>query len=238
MSCRSVEPQGPPDEGRADFPPLPADRALPRIPKQERSRAKRDALLRTAARLFAERGFDATTTTDIAAAAGVSVGTLYSYFQDKRQILLTFMADTGAMLASLNLPAAMDGPDPRQTLRRTLARALPYGIDSYRLHRAWMSLRERDPELAAYGIEVLRWIYHELLVAIRRAHAEGKTWPDLDMERTCWTLTMLLDHVWHSQLRPELLTEEEFCRQRDALADLVYHAIFSGAAAANPGEPA
>ena len=55
---------------------------LPREPQQARSRKKRDALLKAAATMFIARGYDATTSDDIAAAAGVSVGTFYSYFRN------------------------------------------------------------------------------------------------------------------------------------------------------------
>jgi|GEM_PF-848294 len=228
-------PQGPPDEGRVDFPDVPNLGDLPRVPQQERARAKRDAILKASAVLFAEGGYQATTTPDIAAAAGVSVGTLYSYFRDKRQILLTLVAGTAQTLRALNLDESTSGPDPRGSIRRILADALPYDATHYQLQRAWMSLESGEAELAAYAVEVQRWLYHHVLVAVRRAVGEGNAWPDLDAERTAWTLTVLLDHVWHHQLRPELLTEEEFHLQRDALADFIYHGIFQPSAQRSVG---
>ncbi len=229
--------QGSPDEGRADFPAVPSSGDVPRVPRQERARAKRDALLRAGAALFADRGYHAATTPDIAAAAGVSIGTLYSYFHDKRQILLALLEGTAAMLRALNLGATLVGPDWRQSIRHALAVALPYDRAHYQLQRAWMALEAGDPEIAAYAVEVQRWLYHQVLLAIRRGVAEGRAWPDLDAERTAWTITTLLDHVWHHRLRPELLTETEFYRQRDALADLIYHAVFS-ATTAGDDQPA
>jgi AcrR family transcriptional regulator len=44
--------------------------------------------------LYAERGFHATQTPDIAARAGVSVGGLYRYFRDKHQIFLELVHRT------------------------------------------------------------------------------------------------------------------------------------------------
>jgi AcrR family transcriptional regulator len=55
---------------------------------QARARKTYETLIEAAARLFAERGYDATQTPDIAAAAGVSVGTFYRYFADKKEIYL------------------------------------------------------------------------------------------------------------------------------------------------------
>ncbi|MBW4471895.1 MAG: TetR/AcrR family transcriptional regulator [Stenomitos rutilans HA7619-LM2] len=54
-----------------------------RLPKQARSRERFDRILDAAAALFAEVGYDAVTTDDIAAQANTSVGGLYRFFPDK-----------------------------------------------------------------------------------------------------------------------------------------------------------
>jgi AcrR family transcriptional regulator len=58
----------------------------PRSFRQARSRASYERILAAALELYAERGFHATQTPDIAARAGMSVGALYRYFADKHQI--------------------------------------------------------------------------------------------------------------------------------------------------------
>jgi AcrR family transcriptional regulator len=57
-----------------------------RLPKQARSRERFDRILDAAAALFAEIGYDAVTTDDIAARANTSVGGLYRFFPDKLAI--------------------------------------------------------------------------------------------------------------------------------------------------------
>jgi len=54
--------------------------------------AKRAAVLDAGERLFAAGGFAATTMADIAAAAGVAVGTLYRFFPDKASLLAALHA--------------------------------------------------------------------------------------------------------------------------------------------------
>jgi AcrR family transcriptional regulator len=54
--------------------------------KQERSRATVDAVLEAAARVLAERGYAAATTTRLADTAGVSIGTLYEYFANREEV--------------------------------------------------------------------------------------------------------------------------------------------------------
>src|SRR5215470_11232510 len=62
---------------------------LPSDPKQARSKQTKEKIIQAAIQLFQERGYEKTTSNDIASAAGVSVGSFYVYFTDKRQLLLT-----------------------------------------------------------------------------------------------------------------------------------------------------
>lgn len=54
-----------------------------RTPRQERSRATRDAIVEAAGRVFAEVGLERATTARIAEVAGVSPGSMYQYFPGK-----------------------------------------------------------------------------------------------------------------------------------------------------------
>jgi AcrR family transcriptional regulator len=61
-----------------------------------RARAKassRARIIESAIRLFGERGIDAVTVDEIAAAADVGKGTIYNYFRTKEDIVVAFMAD-------------------------------------------------------------------------------------------------------------------------------------------------
>jgi AcrR family transcriptional regulator len=65
---------------RSQVPPPSRSR---RRPTQERAKATRNQILDAAAKLFGERGITDTSTNRIAAAAGVSIGTVYRYFSDR-----------------------------------------------------------------------------------------------------------------------------------------------------------
>lgn len=79
------------------------------------------AIARVAARLFAERGFDATSVREIAEAAGVTKPTLYYHFGSKRglgeAILTRPMASLAGELAALLADEATRG-DPVRLLER------------------------------------------------------------------------------------------------------------------------
>lgn len=57
-------------------------------PAQSRSQRTVEAICDAAAHVFAERGYSATTTNHVAAAAGVSIGSLYQYFPNKDALLV------------------------------------------------------------------------------------------------------------------------------------------------------
>jgi len=75
---------------------------------EERIKARRAQILEAAAALFSEKGFHSATTKEIAAAAGVSEGTLYNYFKDKRDLLIS-IAKEATYPESVLLEAASPG---------------------------------------------------------------------------------------------------------------------------------
>lgn len=61
--------------------------------RSERKRKTRAAVLRSARALFAERGFEGTTIRDVAARAGVAVGTVFLHCPDKGALLAATLDD-------------------------------------------------------------------------------------------------------------------------------------------------
>ncbi len=55
-------------------------------PKRERGKQRVAALIDAAAELFAEKGYEATTMTEIAQRAGASIGSLYQFFPSKEAL--------------------------------------------------------------------------------------------------------------------------------------------------------
>src|SRR3954465_1135211 len=60
--------------------------AAARAPSRARGRLRVDALLAAAAEVFAAKGFDAATMTEIAAQSGSSIGSLYQFFRTKEAV--------------------------------------------------------------------------------------------------------------------------------------------------------
>lgn len=77
----------------------------------------RQEILRTAARLFQQRGYDATSMNDVAASLKLSKGGLYHHFQSKDEILYEIMNHAMEITEERVLAPVRGIADPEQRLR-------------------------------------------------------------------------------------------------------------------------
>jgi len=89
--------------------------------RQELRPEPRQEILRTAARLFQQQGYDATSMNDVAAALKLSKGGLYHHFQSKDEILFHIMAHAMEITEErvINVARRIEGVEERL---RTLIR--------------------------------------------------------------------------------------------------------------------
>jgi AcrR family transcriptional regulator len=107
----------------------------------------RTRLLRAAADVFAERGYDGTRVADIAEAAGVSNGALYAHFGSKAELIVAALRAHGRqVLADL---IAADPDRPIADLLLAVGRSLPRRRDTreYLIVEALVAAR-RDADVA------------------------------------------------------------------------------------------
>ncbi len=71
-----------------------------RAPQRQRGRLRVAALMQAAASVFAEKGFDAATMTEIAGSAGASIGSLYQFFPSKEVLADAVLARYGELVAA------------------------------------------------------------------------------------------------------------------------------------------
>jgi AcrR family transcriptional regulator len=85
-------------------------------PKRERGKQRVASLLDAGAALFADKGYEATTMTEIAARAGAAIGSLYQFFPSKEvlaQALFSRYSERATMLLN-DLVARAPGASPAQ----------------------------------------------------------------------------------------------------------------------------
>jgi TetR/AcrR family fatty acid metabolism transcriptional regulator len=104
--------------------------------------ARRAQILDAAAKVFAQKGFHATTIKDIAKAAGIAEGTIYNYFENKTALLLgIFEAMRESLMPDADFPAmTADEMDVRTFVRAYLGHPLrAMQADHFELFRVVMS---------------------------------------------------------------------------------------------------
>jgi len=138
-------------------PPLPPQLRPRKAPRQPRAAATRARILAAARATFEAHGYSHGTTNRIAAAAGLSVGSLYQYFPNKDAILVELVdlhieAGTVALRAALAdvLATADDGPPPLpELIGATTAALVALHATDRRLHRVLFEEAPRPPEQLA-----------------------------------------------------------------------------------------
>lgn len=106
---------------RANAPENPAPRRarkaeVRRVPMQERSKARLERILDAADAVFAEVGYERATTEEIAERAGTSIGSLYTFFPNKRALFAAlrtrYLERAHELFEGLLTPAALERPWP------------------------------------------------------------------------------------------------------------------------------
>jgi AcrR family transcriptional regulator len=120
--------------------------------RQERSRRSYQALLDAATELFAQMGYDAVGTPEIAQKAGVSVGTFYRYFDDKHEVYLEIMRRTivsayEETLARLT-PEQLAGRARTETIAAAVGVLFDHVLSRPQLTRSFMEMSLRDAQVA------------------------------------------------------------------------------------------
>jgi AcrR family transcriptional regulator len=126
-------------------------------PLTERGRRTRENLLAAGRRVFEERGYANTRMSDIAKAAGVSHGTVYTWFDDKESLLRALVDDIVTEVFAA-LAIGDDVPEPEQRKLEANRRYLA----AYRRHGRMLEVVE---EAAATDAR-----YRDALAGVRRDH--------------------------------------------------------------------
>jgi TetR/AcrR family transcriptional regulator len=138
----------------------------------------REALILAAIRLFAERGFDGTTTRDIVQATGLNISLISYYFGGKEGLMgacLEYIQERIRDGASPSLAPAESAGDFASRIRTFIAAFLRSHIDNPYMHRVVQREYERDSAVFRHMVHTryVQW-YNELTTFI--AHAQKNLW--------------------------------------------------------------
>lgn len=107
--------------------------------RAERAERRRTDILSAARTVFLRDGYHDTKLTGVAAEAGCSVGTLYTYFADRDALLAAVLAEVEAEMRAAGRPGGLGQLSPAEQISATNRAYLA----SYRRNRAIMALMEQ-----------------------------------------------------------------------------------------------
>jgi TetR/AcrR family fatty acid metabolism transcriptional regulator len=204
--------------------PLAANSAVRRRP--DAAAPKRDALLRAAIDVFAERGFFNAQVADVARAAGVAAGTVYLYFRSKDDLLVSIFERTMREAFAEGRARVADVRDPAERLRQFARTHLGrLGRDRNLAIVYQVELRQSVKFMERFSSTLLRDYLGQIRAAIVEGQASGAFRQDLNPTTAAKMFFGALD---------EMATNWILSRRRyslEAEADAVVELFLTGARA-------
>lgn len=181
--------------------------------KHLRTQARHAELLRIAREVFAEKGFDATTVSEIVARAGVAQGTFYLYFPSKISVVEALAEELRTRIEQALRAAFVEAGDLGEMIERSVEAAFHIMGEYHDIlaltHSGirWLAAEEAHSPVFAP--------YHALIAeTIRGAQAVGAVSPAIQPDVTAvfivGTVYYAADqcYVYHSPIAPEVYIAE------------------------------
>lgn len=164
---------------------------IDREPRTARGRRTRDNLITAARIVFERQGFAATRMGDIAREAGVSHGTVYTYFDTKEDVLAATVQQLVAQL--LQSIRSADLTDPVARIASANANYLSAFTSNARLLRVVEEVAVTDGRFSAILNDIRRTHVQRVAAQIRRQQRDGTVHRDLDPHITAAALCAMVE---------------------------------------------
>lgn len=185
---------------------------------------KRRQILDGALQVFTSRGFDAASMSDIAAAANVSKGTLYVYFEDKEHLFVALIQREREAQKRGAIEALNEDSDPVRALSNfgyCIVRVINDEL-AVSAHRVVIGVAERMPDLGREFYENGPMLGSRLIAGyLDRMVAEGK----LAIDDTYLAAFQFLDLCQSTLTRPRLFNAVRTPPSEDEIRHVVGEAI-------------
>jgi|WetSurMetagenome_2_1015567.scaffolds.fasta_scaffold553545_1 AcrR family transcriptional regulator len=169
-----------------------------RAPQQTRSIDKKEKLLSSAYSLFCEIGYYKTTTPEIAKRAGISIGSLYSYFKDKNDLFLAVLDRYYERFGEIRIQAIRDLNDLsiplRDSFRSLLVRLIEIHKESEALNIEMRILAYSDPQVRERADEQRSIVRAAVLDSLRKNSSRLRV---TDLEAAAEVIDELVGGIVH-----------------------------------------
>ncbi|SRR5579872_2123100 len=197
---------------------------MPKIVDEQMREATRQRIIHEAAIEFARLGFDAANINTIAEQSGIGKGTIYLYFENKRELflaMLRFIAQ--AQLTSIRAALASQGSLRQRLQHLFLAFARQANAERAYFNVYMSALYGVNRAFQAEATKLLRDYIAVIALMLEEGRARGEL-RDIDVEATAMMVLSLTESY---VLSAGVLDQSEYdiSRQAVAIADLVLRGI-------------
>jgi TetR/AcrR family transcriptional regulator, fatty acid metabolism regulator protein len=158
--------------------------------REAATKDKRERILRAAIKVFARKGFYATRVSEIAKAAGVADGTIYLYFKNKDDVLISIFEDRIGQLNRVMREEASAAPTVEERIRRVVELQLGLLEDQRDLAEVvTVNLRQSSRLLKQYAAPLFSEYLEIISGIIRDGQKEGSLRADVNpriVARALW----------------------------------------------------
>jgi AcrR family transcriptional regulator len=169
-----------------------------RVPTQKRSIEKKQRIKDAALKLMSEKGYFATSSNEIAREAGVSIGTFYSYFKDKKELYAELVDDIyTAVLTPINLNELPDDLSIEETVQLYVTAVFRGHEYQTAFQREISSLSKQSDEFRAIEMVHKSNILHVFSEALKACREELKP---QDLETSTYIILTTVEAVIHDTL--------------------------------------
>jgi len=176
--------------------------------KEREYRVRRADILRAAEKLFAEKGFQRATMSDLADLSEFSVGTLYNFFKSKEEVYYTLILEKfGLLQRQLNMEV-LKCPDGRSQIRALIEASLVFFQENQGFFRIFLQERstlESSVGAAARGelrkkyLAYIDFVAHVMARAIKKGELQN-----LPPREFAYSLVGILNSfIFHWTLYPQ-----------------------------------
>ncbi len=184
---------------------------------------RRTELLEVARRILAEKGFEATTISEIVARAGVAQGTFYLYFASKIALIAALNQEMNEQIVAAVQDATAQASSASEIVEAGITASFRQ-IERYRdilsiLHSQVAMMHTHTQREQHFGV------YHHLIAALIRQRQEaGDVDRNINADVSARLIAGLIDHaadecyLYDTETRPEVYIQEVILFVRRALA--------------------
>jgi AcrR family transcriptional regulator len=200
---------------------------MPKIVNEQMREATRHRIMRVAASEFARLGFDQANINVIAEQAGIGKGTIYLYFENKRDLfleMLRFIAQ--AQLTVIRAALAQEGALPQRLERlfRAFAHLAEEESDNFNVYMS--ALYGVNRAFQAEATKLLRDYVAVIALMLEQSQARGEIRSHPVEATALMVLSLTESYVLSAKVLGQ--SERELVQQAGNVAHLILHGIGAG----------